>query len=161
MRRRRAENQVPPLFAFQEQDVLKLTINTRTSWPWVTTALTVAGLWNLGGAALLLAFPNVLLPLAFPGSSAQATGMAQFHITSLWLFVGLVGAALLLATRAPRDFRGVMLLSAVGRVAFAGLILIYWFRGDLSLLMALAGLGEVALAACLLWAYRQTGGHQG
>lgn len=138
---------------------MKLTIDTRTRLPWVTAALTMAGLWNLGGAALLLAFPNVLLPLAFSSGSASVTGMAQFHITSLWLFVGLVGAALLLGTRAPRDFRGVMLLSAVGRVAFAGLILVYWLREDVSLLMVAAGAGEVAIAACLLWAYRQTGDH--
>lgn len=122
----------------------------------VTGALLAAGLYNLVGAALMLAAPGALLPLAFPNGGA-AGPLAQFHITSLWLFVGLIGAALLLGIRAPRDYRGVMLLSAVGKLAFVGLVLAYWLRGDASATLALASGGELALAAALLWAYRRSG----
>lgn len=122
----------------------------------VTGALLAAGLYNLGGAALMLAAPGALLPLAFPNGGATGP-LAQFHITSLWLFIGLIGAALLLGIRAPRDYRGVMLLSAVGKLAFVGLVLAYWLRGAASATLALASGGELALAAALLWAYRRSG----
>lgn len=122
----------------------------------ITGVLLVAGLYNLGGAGLMLAAPAALLPLAFPGGGAT-TPLAQFHIASLWLFVGLIGIALLLGLRTPRDYRGVMLLSAVGKLAFVGLVLAAWLRGDASATLALASGGEVALAAALLWAYRRSG----
>jgi hypothetical protein len=134
-----------------------MPIDTRTPRPGVAGALLAAGLWNIGGASLMLAMPGALLPLAFPNGAGPIGPLAQFHITSLWLFVGLIGAALLLGIRAPRDVRGVMLLSAVGRLAFVGLVLAYWLRGDASAVLALACGGELALAAALLWAYRRTG----
>lgn len=121
----------------------------------VTGVLLAAGLYNLAGAALRLAAPGTLLPLAFPNGGA-AGPLAQFHITGLWLFVGLIGAALLLGIRAPRDYRGVMLLSAVSKLAFVGVVLAYWLRGDASATLALASGGELALAGALLWAYRRS-----
>lgn len=132
------------------------SIQPHPAHPGVPGALLAAGLYNLGGAALMLTAPTALLPLAFPNGVAAGPS-AQFHITSLWLFVGLIGAALLLGIRSPRDYRGVMLLSAVGKLAFVGLVLAYWLRGDASATLALASGGELALAAALLWAYRRSG----
>ncbi len=133
------------------------TTDRRVSPPWLMLVLVAAGVWNIAGASVVLGMPDTVLRLVFPAMGDLTTPAAHFHVTSLWLFVGLVGAALLLGIRAPHEYRGVMLLSAVGRVAFAGLIMLYWLRQEVSLLMLLAAVGEGLLAAGLFWAYVQTG----
>lgn len=131
------------------------TLQSRPAHRGVAGVLLAAGLYNLSGAGLMLAAPSTLLPLAFPAGGA-AGPLARLHITSLWIFVGLIGVALLLGIRSPREYRGVMLLSAVGKLAFVGLVLLYWLRGEAAATLALASGAELALAAALLWAYRRS-----
>jgi hypothetical protein len=110
----------------------------------------VAALYNLVAVVGPLFATNVFYGLFFAKPSADLGPEAAIHTQAFWVSVALFGVGYLMVARDPIRNRAILWLAAPGKTYVAVLFAWHYWAGDVTVLAALGGLGDLAFALLFL-----------